>query len=66
MALVAPLTSKSKDIRSHYKLENKGLTSNVMLEHVKVISTKRLTRKIRRLDKFIFEEIKSLFVSLIF
>lgn len=57
LVLVAPLTSKYKDIPYRYKITYKGRISYVMIDHIKSISTKRLSRKIYKIENSVFNEL---------
>ncbi len=48
--LIIPLTTKDKGIFYHVKLDIDNQTSFAMFEQIKVISSKRLSRKIGRLN----------------
>lgn len=59
MCRVVPLTSKMKQDKYHFKikyLEDKE--GYLILSQLKTISTKRLTRKMCRLDKDQFQKLK--------
>lgn len=49
--LVVPLTSTVKDHKYYYQTKYEGKTYSVILSQVRLISSKRLTRKVRRLPK---------------
>ena len=51
MVRVAPLTSKSKEDRHHITITYDGRTGAVIISQVRTISTKRLSRKLCRLNK---------------
>ncbi|MBI2454038.1 MAG: type II toxin-antitoxin system PemK/MazF family toxin [Parcubacteria group bacterium] len=51
MVRVAPLTSKSKEDNHHVPIIYNNRTGAVILSQVKTISTKRLSRKLCRLNK---------------
>jgi mRNA-degrading endonuclease toxin of MazEF toxin-antitoxin module len=57
LLLIAPLTTKNKNTNNHVKIIFRKTTSFAMLEHVKTISTKRLSRRMGRLDKDIFRKV---------
>ncbi len=54
---VVPLTSKEKSGRYYFELNFNGIKSYASLSQVKTISTRRLSRKISRLDKKQFVEL---------
>ena len=55
---VLPLTSKVKESKYYYKTEYNGDLYCVILSQLRLISSKRLTRKIRTLSRYEFNEIK--------
>jgi len=55
MIRVAPLTSKQKDDAHHFAITYDGRSGSIILSQTKTISTKRLSRKLCRLDKTQFE-----------
>lgn len=57
LVLVAPLTSRYKEIPYRFKVSYKNRISYVMLDHIKSISTKRLTRNVYRMEDSIFKKI---------
>ena len=57
MIRVAPLTSKQKDDAHHFAVTYDGRGGSVILSQTKTISTKRLSRKLCRLDKTQFESV---------
>lgn len=61
--LVLPITTKSKDDKFHYKISLNQDASSVKtvyakLTQLRVISNKRLLRKVNILDKELFEDLK--------
>ena len=54
---VAPLTSKEKSDQHHFSISYHNRTGSVILSQIKTISTKRLSRKLTRLDKDQFEKL---------
>ena len=58
-----PLTSKEKVGEYYYQVEYKGEKSNVILSQLRLISSKRLIRKIRKLPSTEFKEIKDILKS---
>ena len=57
LILVAPLTTKEKNIDNHIELNISDKKSFIMTEQIKVISSKRLSRKIDRINKTYLEEL---------
>lgn len=57
LILVAPLTTKDKNIENHIELNINDRKSFIMIEQIKVISSKRLSRKIDRISKIYLEYI---------
>lgn len=57
LVLVAPLSSKKKETENHIEVRVGKNVSYLMVEHIKTISTKRLSRKISKMDKTVFFEI---------
>lgn len=55
---ILPLTSKDKQGKYYHEIEYLGEKYKVILSQLRLISSKRLTRKIRRLSKFDFQVIK--------
>ncbi len=59
--LALPFTSANKSGFYYHALENKGYTTSVILSQVRLISPKRLSRKIRTISKQDFVAIKESF-----
>jgi mRNA interferase MazF len=57
LILVAPLSTKKKATLNHIEVRVGENISYLMVEHIKTISTKRLSRKISRVEKEIFVNI---------
>lgn len=57
LILIAPLTTQKKETKNHIEIKFDDKISFVMLEHLKTISTKRLSRKIRKINKEEFDKI---------
>ncbi len=60
---VVPLTSKEKSGRYYFELNFNGIKSYASLSQVKTISTRRLSRKISRLDKKQFVDLVNYYKS---
>jgi len=54
---IAPLTSKEKSNEHHFLISYLNRTGSVILSQIKTISSKRLSRKLTRLDKKQFEKL---------
>jgi len=57
MVRVAPLTSKHKEDKHHISITYNDRSGSVILSQMKTISTKRLSRKLCRLDNEQFEKV---------
>ena len=55
MIRIAPLTSKARNDDHHVPITYNDREGSVILSQIKTISTKRLSRKLTRLDKMQFE-----------
>ena len=62
---VLPLTSKSKIGRYYYKFEYNGQKYSIVLSQLRLISSKRLLRKIRTFEKDKFKEVRDLIKNLL-
>ena len=54
---IAPLTSKPKSDEHHFSVSYHNRVGSVILSQIKTISSKRLSRKLTRLDKDQFEKL---------
>ena len=54
---IAPLTSKEKSDNHHFPISYLNRKGSVILSQIKTISSRRLSRKLTRLDKKQFEEL---------
>ena len=54
---IAPLTSKEKSDEHHFLISYRNRIGSVILSQIKTISSKRLSRKLARLDKKQFEKL---------
>ncbi len=66
LLLVIPLTTRYKDISMHIELNINNKKSFLMLEQIRVISSKRLTRKINRINKSYLNELFKKVIYLLF
>ncbi len=64
--LSLPLTNKEKDNKFHFKTIYNEKSSFIILSQIKLMSSKRLRRKIRRLDEQEFNKIQQKLKGLIF
>ena len=62
---VLPLTSKGKTGKYYYKFEYNNQEYSVVLSQLRLISSKRLLRKIRTFEKDKFKEVRSLIKNLL-
>lgn len=60
-----PITSKEKTGKYYYKFEYNGNKYSVILSQIRLISSKRLLRKIRVLSDVDFEKVRKLMKDLI-
>lgn len=60
-----PLTSKNKDGKYYYQIEYKGQKFSIILSQLRVISSKRLSRKVRTISEKDFYKIKKAIKELI-
>lgn len=58
MLWALPLTSKDKTGKYYYQFEHKGEKYSVILSQLRTISSKRLSRKIRKFPESDFEKVK--------
>jgi mRNA interferase MazF len=65
MVLVVPLTTKQQADKNHCPIASEGKTSFAKISQIKVISTKRLLRKISTLDEVEFRKVKEHFIAFI-
>lgn len=54
---IAPLTSKTKSDKNHIEINYQERSGSVILSQIKTISTKRLSRKLCRVNKKQFEKV---------
>ena len=64
--VVLPLTTRIKKNKYHYCFEHKGVHFAVILSQIRLISTKRLTRRIRKMDNLTFDRIYNSLQKLLF
>jgi len=54
---VVPLTSKYKNDKNHIQIKYNDRVGSIIISQIKTISSKRLSRKLCRLDKKQFEDV---------
>lgn len=59
LILVVPLTSKNRDVPYRLEINYKNRISYAMIDQIKSISTKRLNRKVCRIESGLFDEVLS-------
>jgi len=64
--IVVPLSSKIKDETHRYKIIFNSQSRSVLIFQVRLISSKRLNRKIGSLDSSTFQAVKSKIISALF
>ncbi|MEI6022372.1 MAG: type II toxin-antitoxin system PemK/MazF family toxin [bacterium] len=65
LLLVVPLSTKDKDSKYHIDISFSDTKSFAQLEHIKTISSKRLSRKVGRIPKPMFEKVWLLYKELL-
>lgn len=63
MTLVVPLTTKHKADKNHIEIKTEYITSYAKISQIKVISTKRLLRKVSTLPEAEFQKVKQEFLA---
>ena len=53
-----PITSNNKEGKYYYKIDYKGRKFNIILSQIRLLSTKRLLRRIKRIGVQTFENIQ--------
>jgi mRNA-degrading endonuclease toxin of MazEF toxin-antitoxin module len=66
LLLVVPLTSQVKDTIYQYSFVKDAVTVSVILSQIRSVSNIRFSRKIGKIEKVLFEEIKWHILKLIF
>lgn len=59
VVLAVPLTTKPKNNKYYFNFEHDGVNFAVIMSQIRLLSTKRFTRRIRRINQSLFDEIKS-------
>ena len=65
MTLLIPLTTKERNDKNHIKIENDGMISFAKISQMRVVSSKRLIRKIGMLPEQYFKEVKRRFLEFV-
>jgi len=58
IAWILPMSTKQKDNQFHHNIEHDGVVFSVMLSQLRLISSKRFRRLIRKISPHQFEQIK--------
>ncbi|HEY4496481.1 MAG TPA: type II toxin-antitoxin system PemK/MazF family toxin [Candidatus Paceibacterota bacterium] len=58
IVLIVPLTTKVKDNKYYFPFVHKDIKFAVVLSQLRLISTKRLNRRVRKIDHTLFKNIK--------
>ncbi len=66
IVLAVPLTTKIKDNPYYFSFIHNGITFAIILSQLRLISTSRLSRRIRKIDTHLFEKIRQEIVAKIF
>ncbi len=65
IVLAVPLTTKSKNNPYYIAFEHAGASFAAIISQVRLLSTKRFTRKIRRIDRKLFDRIRCSLAAMI-
>jgi mRNA interferase MazF len=65
MVLIVPLTTKQQADKNHCAITSESKISFAKISQIKVISTKRLIRKISTLDEQEFKKVKDHFITFV-
>jgi mRNA interferase MazF len=66
VVLIVPLTTKIKDNRYYFTFAHDSTQFAVILSQLRLISTNRMTRRIRKVDIHLFQKIKKAIISVVF
>ncbi len=58
IVLVVPLTTKSKDNKYYFSFVHEGVVFAAMISQMRLLSTKRFSRRIRKINADLFKRIK--------
>ena len=56
--LIIPLTTKVKENKYHFPFTHENIKFAVILSQIRLVSTKRLSRRVRKIDHNLFKQIK--------
>jgi mRNA interferase MazF len=65
IVLIVPLTTKIKENRYHFQFTYEETAFSAILSQIKLLSTKRFTRKIRKINPNLFDSIKESIILII-
>ena len=63
IVLVVPLTTKVRDNKYYFPFKHEGVQFAVILSQLRLVSTKRLNRRVRKIDHTLFKSIKEKLVE---
>jgi mRNA interferase MazF len=63
IVLIIPLTTKTKDNYYYFTFTYDGLEFAAILSQIRLISTSRLSRRVKTIDKDIFEQIQQAIIK---
>lgn len=66
VVLAAPLTTKFKDNKYYFNFEHDGIQFAVIMSQLRLLSTKRFTRRVRRINESLFSDIKQEIIKICF
>ena len=58
IVLAVPLTTKSKNNKYYFNFEHDGIQFAAIMSQLRLLSTKRFSRRIRKINQNLFNEIK--------
>ncbi len=65
IVLAVPISTKNKDNPYYFPFKHDGITFSIMISQLRLLSTKRFLRRIRKIDHNLFSEIKNKIVEMI-
>ncbi|HLG90915.1 MAG TPA: type II toxin-antitoxin system PemK/MazF family toxin [Candidatus Saccharimonadales bacterium] len=66
IVLAVPLTTKPKNNKYYFNFEHDGIQFSAIMSQLRLLSTKRFSRRIRRINKNLFTEIREKIVEVCF
>ncbi len=66
IVLTVPLTTKVKENSYYFPFTHEGIKFAVMFSQLRLLSTNRLTRRIRKIDNALFKQIKEKIINGLF